>query len=141
MSYCQICNTLPADTDNPNKAYHDCEYGFPQQDERVLFERLVLEINQAGLNWTLILKKRAAFQAAYAGFDVDAVAAFDECDVVRLLADAGIVRNRRKIQAAIANAQQIRQLRSEYGGFKNWLDSHHPRSRAEWVKLFKQRFL
>src|SRR3954469_9596583 len=73
--------------------YHDTEYGFPARDEAVLFERLVLEINQAGLSWLTILKKRAAFRDAYAGFDVDAVAAFDESDRARLLADAGIIRN------------------------------------------------
>ena len=65
MTYCEMCNALPCNTDNPNKAYHDHEYGAPVSDDNVLFERLVLEINQAGLSWTTILKKRAAFQAAY----------------------------------------------------------------------------
>ncbi|SSY80032.1 DNA-3-methyladenine glycosylase I [Alysiella crassa] len=140
MTYCQFCNALPADTSDPNKSYHDTEYGFAQSDDNVLFERLILEINQAGLSWTIILRKRAAFRAAYAQFDVAKVAAFDEHDVARLLADTGIVRNRLKIQAAIFNAKQIMRLQQEYGSLKAWLDTHHPRDKAAWVKLFKQQF-
>ena len=120
--------------------YHDDEYGFPSRDEAVLFERLVLEINQAGLSWATILRKRDAFRVAFAGFDVDRVAAFDAVDVERLLADAGIVRNRLKIAAVIDNAQRIQALRREHGSFAAWLDAHHPRSREEWVKLFKKTF-
>ena len=120
--------------------YHDDEYGVPQRDERELFERLILEINQAGLSWELMLKKRAGFRAAYAGFDVDTVAAFGEADVLRLLADPGIVRNRLKVQAAIHNAQVIQGLRASHGGFAAWLDAHHPRDKADWIKLFKRTF-
>lgn len=120
--------------------YHDTEYGFPTADETVLFERLALEINQAGLSWLTVLKKRAAFRAAFAGFDVDRVAAFDEADVSRLLADAGIIRNRLKVAAVIENARRIRQLRTEHGSFDAWLRAHHPRPAAEWVKLFKRTF-
>ena len=78
--------------------YHDTEYGFPVADEASLFERLVLEINQAGLSWLTILKKRDGFRAAYHGFDVDAVAAYGPEDRARLLADAGIIRNRLKVE-------------------------------------------
>jgi DNA-3-methyladenine glycosylase I len=120
--------------------YHDAEYGVPQRAEAELFERLVLEINQAGLSWELMLKKRAGFRAAYAGFDVDTVAAFGEADVLRLLADAGIVRNRLKVQAAIHNAQVIQRMRASHGGFAAWLDAHHPRAKADWIKLFKRSF-
>ena len=88
--------------------YHDREYGFPIESEAGLFELLVLEINQAGLSWLTILKKRESFRAAYAGFDVDRVAAFGEADRQRLLADSGIVRNRLKVNAAIENARRIR---------------------------------
>ena len=139
-SYCDFANALPAGSDNPNKHYHDHQYGFPVRDDGQLFERLVLEINQAGLSWTLMLKKQAAFQAAYAGFDIAAVAAFDDADRARLLADAGIVRNRLKVNAAIHNAQQILALQAEYGSFKQWLDAHHSRPLPEWVKLFKRHF-
>ncbi|HTW50432.1 MAG TPA: DNA-3-methyladenine glycosylase I [Stellaceae bacterium] len=120
--------------------YHDEEYGFPARDEAVLFERLVLEINQAGLSWATILRKRDGFRAAFADFDVDRVAAFDEDDVARLMADPGIIRNRLKIAATIDNAKRIQELRREYGSFAAWLDAHHPRPREEWVKLFKKAF-
>jgi DNA-3-methyladenine glycosylase I len=120
--------------------YHDHEYGFPASDERVLFERLMLEINQAGLSWLTILNKRAAFRAAFADFDVDRVAAFGPQDVARLLADPGIVRNRLKIEAAIDNAQRIQGLRESDGSFALWLDAHHPRPLDEWTKLFRNTF-
>jgi len=120
--------------------YHDEEYGFPSGDEAVLFERLALEINQAGLSWATILRKRDAFRAAFAGFDVDRVAAFGPGDVERLMADAGIVRNRLKIAAVIDNARRVQELRRDHGSFAAWLDAHHPRSREEWVKLFKKNF-
>lgn len=140
MSYCDYANALPADTDNPNKHYHDHAYGFPIEDDNELFERLVLEINQAGLSWTLMLKKQVAFQTAYSGFDIAAVAAYGEADRERLLADAGIVRNRLKVDAAIYNARRILLLQQQYGSFKQWLDAHHPRSKEAWVKLFKKQF-
>ena len=120
--------------------YHDGEYGFPARDEAVLFERLILEINQAGLSWATILKKRAAFRAAFADFDVDRVAGFGPDDVERLMGDPGIIRNRLKIAATIDNARRIQELRHEHGSFAAWLDAHHPRSREEWVKLFKRNF-
>lgn len=140
MTYCTFCASLPDNTNNPNKAYHDTEYGFAQSDDNILFERLILEINQAGLSWTTILNKRLGFQAAYAEFDINKVAAFNEHDVNRLLNDTNIIRNRLKIQAAIYNAQQIQRLQTEYGSFKTWLDNHHPRNKTAWVKLFKQHF-
>lgn len=121
--------------------YHDQEYGFPATDERVLFERLILEINQAGLSWLTILKKRAAFQKAYHGFEVDRIARYGARDRTRLLADAGIIRNRLKVDAAIENARRIQQLRREFGSFADWLAAHHPRDKAEWVRLFKKTFL
>lgn len=135
MAYCDY-----APDDPLHAAYHDHEYGFPTRDEADLFERLILEINQAGLSWDLMLRKRAAFQAAYRDFDVDAVAAFEERDVERLLADPGIVRNRRKVEAAIANAGRIQALRRAHGSFADWLAAHHPRSKREWVKLFRATF-
>jgi len=120
--------------------YHDHEYGFAVRDEAVLFERLVLEINQAGLSWLTILKKRAGFQRAYDAFDVDTVAAYGPDDRARLLDDAGIIRNRLKVDAAIANAGVLIDLRDSHGGFHRWLSSHHPLDKADWVRLFKQTF-
>ena len=140
MSYCAFVNALPANTPDPNKHYHDQQYGFPLADDSALFGRLLLEINQAGLSWTLMLKKQAAFHAAYSGFNIASIAAYGDADRARLLTDAGIVRNRRKIDAAIYNAQQVQRLQAEHGSFKAWLDAHHPRELAAWVKLFKQHF-
>ena len=120
--------------------YHDREYGFPTDDDRVLFERLVLEINQAGLSWLLMLKKRAAFQRAYHGFDIDRVARYGEKDRARLLADAGIVRNRLKVNAAIENARGLQAIRASHGSFAAWIAAHHPRAKEEWIKLFRKTF-
>src|ERR1700732_2512379 len=120
MSYCTIAPGHPL-----HGPYHENEYGFPARDEAVLFERLVLEINQAGLSWATILRKRPAFRAAFAEFDVDRVAAFGPAEVERLMSDAGIIRNRLKITATIDNAGRIRELRRSHGSFVGWLDAHH----------------
>ena len=120
--------------------YHDREYGFPLRGDAELFGRLVLEINQAGLSWLTILKKKDNFARAFDGFDVDKVAAYDQANVDRLLADASIIRNRLKVAAAIENAKRIREIRDEHGGFAKWLDSHHPLPKPDWVKLFKKTF-
>ena len=120
--------------------YHDYEYGFPLTDDAALFERLILEINQAGLSWLTILKKREAFGRAYGGFVPQIVAAYGASDRARLLADAGIIRNRLKVDAAIENARQVITLQQEYGSFAQWIAAHHPRPLEEWVRLFKQTF-
>jgi len=120
--------------------YHDGEYGFPARDDAVLFERLALEINQAGLSWLTVLRKRAAFARAFAAYDIDKVARFGARDIRRLLNDAGIIRNRLKIEAVIENAKRLKAIRASHGSFAHWLDAHHPRSKAAWVKLFKENF-
>jgi len=130
----------PAERKALHQHYHDNHYGFPIHDDNELFGRLIMEINQAGLSWETILRKEAAFRKAYAGFQVKKVAAFSDADRERLLADAGIIRNRLKINAAIENAKAILQLQKEYGSFEQWLEHHHPRSKDEWVKLFKKTF-
>ncbi|MGD0876943.1 MAG: DNA-3-methyladenine glycosylase I [Anaerolineales bacterium] len=138
-SYCEYLQEHPEDT--LNKLYHDNEYGFPLKEDAALLERLAHEINQAGLSWTLILKRKEAFHRTFEGFDVDKVAAYQEQDVARLLADAGIIRNRLKINAVIENARRIQGLRGEFGSFKGWLDAHHPLSLEDWTKLFKKTFV
>lgn len=134
-SYCEFCASLPPD--DPNRVYHDDDYGFPLDSDPALFGRLILEINQAGLSWLTILKKREAFALAYDGFDIDRVAAYGEADIERLMGDAGIIRNRRKIAAAIENARRIIGMRATHGSFKGWLDAHHPMDKAAWVRLFR----
>ena len=134
--YCDIAPGHPH-----HGPYHDHEYGFPVDDDRVLFERLCLEIFQAGLSWLIVLKKRPALNAAFAGFDVDRVAAFGDEDVARLLADPGIIRNRRKIAAVIENARRWQDLRHRHGSLAAWLAVHRPRDKDQWVKLFRQTFV
>ena len=106
-------------------AYHDDEWGVPLHGERELFERLTLEAFQSGLSWLTILRKREGFRAAFAGFDPDVVAAFDADDRARLLADTGIVRNVRKVDAAIHNAQAVVDLRDD-GGLDALVWAHAP---------------
>ena len=137
-TYCEYCNSNPDDSYNRN--YHDNEYGFPLDNDNLLFERLILEINQAGLSWITILKKVDNFRRAYDGFDLETVAGYEESERERLLSDAGIIRNKLKVNAAIVNAQRILELKEEYGSFKGWLDAHHPRTKDEWVKVFKKNF-
>ncbi|MGH7567230.1 MAG: DNA-3-methyladenine glycosylase I, partial [Gemmatimonadota bacterium] len=102
-------------------AYHDEEWGVPARDDRTLFEFLVLEGAQAGLSWETILRKREGYRRAFAGFDAVKVARFGARDVRRLLADAGIVRNRLKVESAIANARAVLTVRDEHGSFAGWL--------------------
>ncbi len=139
MSYCEYVRDHPED--EYNRLYHDLEYGYPLKEEGLLFERFVLEINQAGLSWITILKKKDNFLRAYQAFDIDKIAAFGEKEVNRLLLDGGIIRNRLKINAAIENARRIRALRPEFVSFKDWLDAHHPRPLDDWAKIFKANFV
>src|SRR4030095_1687908 len=134
-TYCGYVAKLAKD--NVHRQYHDLEYGFPLESDNELFARLVLEINQAGLSWTTILNKKENFFKAYDNFDINKVAQYKEKKIEKLLNDAGIIRNRLKINAAIENAKKIMELQKEFGSFKNWLDKHHPLSKDEWVKLFK----
>ncbi len=137
-TYCDYVKTHPEDLFNKN--YHDTQYGFPLDDDNLLFERFILEINQAGLSWLTILKKADNFRSAYSDFHVDKIASYSDADRVRLLNDSGIIRNRLKVNAAIENARRIQGLSNEYGSFRGWLDSHHPQTLESWTKLFKRTF-
>lgn len=120
-------------------AYHDHEWGRPVTEDDTLFERLTLEAFQSGLSWLTILRKRPAFRAAFADFHIETVAAFDDADAARLLGDAAIVRNRRKIEAAFANARAALPLIAEHGSLAAFFwrfrpEGHEPpRSRADFV--------
>lgn len=140
MTYCDAINQMKPGDYELHKAYHDQHYGFPIHKDNELFCRLVLEINQAGLSWTTILKKQEHFRKAYHDFDIKKVASYKEKDVKRLLTDAGIIRNKLKVNAAIDNAKTILEIQKEFGSFKSWLDQHHPKNRAEWTTLFKKTF-
>lgn len=134
-SYCEVAPGHPF-----HGPYHEEEYGFPVTDDDSLFERLVLEINQAGLSWLTILKKKEAFRRAFDGFQIETVASYGPAERERLLDDAGIIRNRLKVDAAIHNARQILTLQETHGSFSAWLDHHHPLVKTDWVKLFKKTF-
>lgn len=136
--YCAFVQDLPED--DLHRKYHDQAYGFPILSDNELFGRLILEINQAGLSWTTILKKEPHFRSAYHGFDIGRIAAYGTEDRARLLSDPGIIRNRLKVDAAIHNAGVVLQLQGQYGSFRAWLDAHHPSEKEAWVKLFRRTF-
>jgi DNA-3-methyladenine glycosylase I len=140
MSYCTFVNNLKKDEQPLHKEYHDKHYGFPIESDDELFCRLILEINQAGLSWTTILNKQQNFRKAYHNFNIKKVASYKEKDIERLLNDAGIIRNKLKVNAAIENAKAILVIQKQHGSFKKWIDNHHPKTKEEWVKLFKQTF-
>jgi DNA-3-methyladenine glycosylase I len=135
-SYCDVAPGHPF-----HGPYHESEYGFPIREDDRLFERLVLEINQAGLSWLTILKKRESFVDAFDNFSLERVSRYDARKRGKLLENAGIIRNRLKVDAAIENAKRILSIRGEHGSFAQWLDAHHPREKADWVKLFKKTFV
>jgi len=137
-TYCTFVAKLEAD--NLHRSYHDFEYGLPVSDDRVLFERLILEINQAGLSWETILKKREGFRRAYRRFDVEAVAKFDQNDIHQMMQDTAIIRNQQKIHAAIFNAQRVLELQDKHGSFLNWLQAHQHLAKDQWVRLFRETF-
>lgn len=138
LSYCQAVAKLPKE--DLHRVYHDTQYGFPITDDAELFGRLILEINQAGLSWTTILKKQQSFREAYSSWNIVEIAAYDQTDIDRLLANSGIIRNRLKIKAAITNAQKVLELQKSHGSFKLWLDTHKGYSLEEWTKLFRSQF-
>lgn len=137
-SYCAFVRDLAAD--DLHRIYHDQQYGFALDSDDELFGRLILEINQAGLNWITILKKQENFRAAYAQFSIAKVARFSEEDEAELLSNAGIIRNKLKVKAAIYNAQAIERIQEEFGSFQKWLLRQGSLSLPEWVKLFKKHF-
>ncbi len=142
MSYCSYIRTLSGDSLSLHKEYHDKHYGFPISDDNRLFERLMFEINQAGLNWILILKKQDNFRKAFDNFNIEKVASYGDTDFERLMNDKNIIRNRLKIRAAIDNARIIIGIQQASGSFRNWLDvnAKNHTSLEEWTRLFKKTF-
>jgi DNA-3-methyladenine glycosylase I len=142
MTYCEYITTISGDQLSLHKEYHDNHYGYPIEKDDELFERLMFEINQAGLNWILILKKQNNFRKAFDNYNIEKVANYGEKDFQRLMNDPGIIRNKLKINAAIENARIILKIRKETGSFSKWLDiqSEKTSSLEEWTKLFKKNF-
>jgi len=137
-SYCKYTRNL--DEKNAHRIYHDTQYGFPIDSDNELFGRLLLEINQAGLSWNTVLNKQENFRKAYSNFTIKTIAKYDDKERTRLLNDADIIRNKLKIDAAIYNAVVIINIQNEVGSFKAWLNNHHPKTKNEWVKLFRKMF-
>ncbi|WP_432670323.1 DNA-3-methyladenine glycosylase I [Flavobacterium sp. SM2513] len=140
MSYCNYIPTMKEPSRSLHQNYHDNHYGFPIHDDNELFGRLILEINQAGLSWETILKKEESFRKAYDAFNIEKVATYTEKDRERLMSDAGIIRNKLKINAAIENAKTIIELQKQHGSFEKWIEMNHPKSKEDWVKIFKKTF-
>ncbi len=138
MSYCDFCANLPEE--NVHKRYHDYHYGFRITDDFELFGRLILEINQAGLSWETILKKENNFREAFSGYNYFEIAAYSDEKIDELMQNAGIIRNKLKINAVIYNAQQIIDLKNEFGSFLAWIDAQNAKTKDEWVKIFKKKF-
>lgn len=138
MSYCLSVKALPEN--HVSRIYHDHVYGVPVKDDRLLFERLVMEINQAGLSWLTILKKQENFKKAFDFYDIRKIANYGDKEIERLLQDEGIIRNRLKIEAVIFNAKAVLVLMDKHGSFKAWLELNHPLSLQKWVILFRKTF-
>ena len=138
MSYCKAIQSKKLSELHQN--YHDTAYGFPCQTDDELFGKMLLEINQAGLSWDIVLKKKGTIKEAYADFDISRVAQFDDAKVEQLLQNPGIIRMRAKINAAIFNAKVIVELQKSHGSFKAWLNEHSPLPVEDWIKLFKKTF-
>jgi DNA-3-methyladenine glycosylase I len=142
MTYCDYIATISGEQLSLHKEYHDNHYGFPIENDDELFERLMFEINQAGLNWILILKKQHNFRKAFDNFNIQKVASYGESEISRLMNDAGIIRNKLKINAAIENAKVIQKIQEENGSFRKWLDiqAENNATLPEWTKIFKKTF-
>jgi DNA-3-methyladenine glycosylase I len=138
ISYCEYVNTL--EKENLHKIYHDSQYGFPILSDNELFGRLILEINQAGLSWTTILKKQNNFRKSFSNFNIKKIANYEEREINILLKNPGIIRNKLKINAIIFNANRILEIQNKYGSFSKWLDKNLSTEIDLWVKLFKQNF-
>ena len=138
MSYCEYCQKLPPD--NIHRIYHDTKYGVKISDDRELFGRFILEINQAGLSWDIILKREDQFRSAFDNYDIDRIAQYSASTIDQLMTNEGIIRNRKKIEAVVYNANQVLALIKEYGSFFAWIESNQTINTEEWVKLFKKNF-
>tara|TARA_B100000767_G_C19727423_1_gene520107 strand:+ start:318 stop:881 length:564 start_codon:yes stop_codon:yes gene_type:complete len=136
--YCEYVNTLVKE--NLHKIYHDTHYGFPILSDNELFGRLILEINQAGLSWTTILKKQNHFRESFSNFNIKKIANYGEKEINCLLNNPGVIRNKLKINAVIFNAIRILEIQKKHGSFNNWLDKNMTKELDLWVKLFKKNF-
>ena len=137
-SYCHYVSKLKKN--NPHRIYHDNFYGKEVHDDNELFGKLILEINQAGLSWTTILNKQDNLRKAYSNFNIKKVSMYSNDDIEGLLTNAGIIRNRLKINAIIYNANKIIQIQKDFGSFYLWLKKLRGKDIEDWIKIFKSNF-
>ena len=135
-SYCEAVRNLPLD--NLHRQHHDTEHGFKAKNDDDLFRRLILEINQAGLSFDIVLKKKEQIYKKFSS--IKKTARYANKDINRLINNPSIIRNKLKIRAIIFNAIKILEIQDKYGSFKSWLDSYYPQSKENWINLFKKTF-
>lgn len=139
-SYCEYASNIQ-DPNDVERTYHDYRYGLRVEDDDELFGLLLLEINQAGLSWRMMMLREESFRKAYDGFNIRKIADYGDGDIDRLLADPSIIRSRLKVRAAIHNAKVIVGIQKEFGSFRKWLDVHGEELKHDkdaWVRAFKK---
>ena len=138
MSYCSYCREQ--EKDSIHRWYHDVVYGKMSKNDNELFGRLIMEINQAGLSWDIVLQKYHGIKEAYAQFEVQKVAQFESNKIASMMKNPQIIRHELKIRCIVYNAQQILQIQKEFGTFKKWILMNKQNSLDNWVKVFKKNF-
>lgn len=138
MSYCSYCREQ--EKDSIHRWYHDVVYGKMSKNDNELFGRLIMEINQAGLSWDIVLQKYQGIKEAYAQFEVQKVAQFESNKIASMMKNPQIIRHELKIRSIVYNAQQILQIQKEFGTFKKWILMNKQNSLDNWVKVFKKNF-
>ena len=138
MSYCSYCREQ--EKDSIHRWYHDVVYGKMSKNDNELFGRLIMEINQAGLSWDIVLQKYKGIKEAYAEFEVQKVAQFETNEIASMMRNPQIIRHELKIRSIVYNAQQILQIQKEFGTFKKWILMNKQNSLDNWVKVFKKNF-
>ena len=138
MSYCSYCREQ--EKDSIHRWYHDVVYGKMSKNDNELFGRLIMEINQAGLSWDIVLQKYQGIKKAYAQFEVQKVAQFESNKIASMMKNPQIIRHELKIRSIVYNAQQILQIQKEFGTFKKWILMNKQNSLDNWVKVFKKNF-
>ena len=138
MSYCSYCREQ--EKDSIHRWYHDVVYGKMSKNDNELFGRLIMEINQAGLSWEIVLQKYDGIKKAYAQFEVQKVAQFESNKIASMMRNPQIIRHELKIRSIVYNAQQILQIQKEFGTFKKWILMNNQNSLDNWVKVFKKNF-
>ena len=138
MSYCTYCQNQPEES--IHRWYHDTVYGRMSKNDNELFGRLIMEINQAGLSWNIVLRKYDGIKKAYGDFDILKISHFDDQKISHLMNDKNIIRHELKIRCIVYNASQILRIQKEFGTFQRWILENRQNSIENWTKLFKKNF-